>query len=138
MKNTKFGLGLVVGAMAFLAMGAGTARAQALRPNILVIFDTSGSMLNNNSDGSPLCSATTGGTSSRIYSLKQALRESMAQVGTDEANFGLMRYPELEVQTQTPVCPQGHYNNNDTTGIINTGNTNPGNCTAGAACGNNC
>src|SRR5207249_1402928 len=90
------------------------------------------------SDGSPLCSATTGGTSSRIYSLKQALREAMAEVGTDEANFGLMRYPEIEVQTQAPACPQGHYSNNDTTGVINPGNTNPGNCTAGASCGNSC
>ncbi|HKW85028.1 MAG TPA: hypothetical protein VJN68_14860, partial [Burkholderiaceae bacterium] len=106
MKNTQFGLGLVVGAMAFLTLGTGTARAQALRPNIMVIFDTSGSMLNNNTnDGSPLCAG--GGTNSRIYSLKKALRDAMAQVGTDEANFGLMRYPELEVQTQTPVCPQG-------------------------------
>src|SRR6185369_963455 len=122
-------------AVASVSMSSGAAKAQSLRPNILVVFDTSGSMLTNNTDdGSPLCGSTAAGAGSRIYSLKKALRDAMAQVGTDEANFGLMRYAELENPMQTPACPQGHYNNNDTTGLINPDVTNPGNCAAGAAC----
>jgi MYXO-CTERM domain-containing protein len=101
-----------------VAFTSGVARAQALRPNILVIFDTSGSMLANNADdGSVLCGSTAAGKGSRIYSLKKALADAMAQVGTDEANFGLMRYPELTNPMQAPVCPQGHYNNDTTTAL---------------------
>ncbi len=97
---------------------AAPAAAQSLRPNILVVFDTSGSMLYNDSnDGSALCSNNANGKTSRIYSLKKALRDALAQVGTDEANFGLMRYPELEDPTKTPVCPEGHYGNDPTTGL---------------------
>ncbi|HVY39050.1 MAG TPA: MopE-related protein [Polyangia bacterium] len=107
---------------------AGTAQAQTIKPNILIVFDTSGSMLNNNTnDGSPLCN--NGGQNSRIYNLKHALRDALAQIGTDEANFGLMRYPELEVPGQAPVCPQGHYTNNNTTAL-------PVGCTGG--CSANC
>jgi len=83
------------------------AQAQALRPNILVLFDTSGSMLNGGSDGSPLCGGS--GTSSRIYNMKNALRQAMAQVGTDEANFGLMRFPQVENAAQGWTCPAGHW-----------------------------
>jgi MYXO-CTERM domain-containing protein len=97
---------------------ASAARAQSLRPNILVVFDTSGSMLYNDAnDGSPLCNNNANGKTSRIYSLKKALRDALAQVGTDEANFGLLRYPELEDPTQTPVCPNGHYSNDATTAL---------------------
>jgi MYXO-CTERM domain-containing protein len=107
---------------------AGGAQAQSLRPNILVVFDTSGSMLHNDADdGSKLCNDN--GTSSRIFSLKKALRDALAQVGTDEANFGLMRYPELENPAQTPVCPNGHYGNDQTTAL-------PVGCTNN--CGGNC
>jgi hypothetical protein len=88
------------------------ARAQALRPNILVIQDTSGSMLyNQQNDGSPLCSSSPGyaqGQQSRIYSMKNALRAALAQVGTDEANFGLMRFPQIEDATLSFTCPRGH------------------------------
>ena len=112
----RLGIVAIVLATAVLAAAA-PAAAQSLRPNILVIFDSSGSMLANNStlDGSPLCNNQ--GQGSRIFSLKKALRDAMAQVGTDEANFGLMRYPELDRPMQTPVCPQGHYANNSTTAL---------------------
>jgi MYXO-CTERM domain-containing protein len=112
------GIVLLLGAAVAVALAPGVARAQALRPNILVIFDTSGSMLaNNNDDGSILCGSTNAGKGSRIYSLKKALADAMAQVGTDEANFGLMRYPELTIPMQAPVCPNGHYNNDTTTAL---------------------
>jgi MYXO-CTERM domain-containing protein len=118
-------------AATILSVGAREARAQSLRPNILVVFDTSGSMLHNDADdGSALCGGT--GSSSRIYSLKKALRDALAQVGTDEANFGLMRYPELEKPGQTPVCPNGHYTNDRTTALP-VGCT--GNCTGSCECG---
>jgi MYXO-CTERM domain-containing protein len=100
--------GLILGVLAAVALPAGAARAQSLRPNILVIFDTSGSMLlNQASDGSPLCAGA--GTSSRVYSLKKALRDAMAQVGTDEANFGLMRFPQIEDPTLSFTCPRAHW-----------------------------
>jgi MYXO-CTERM domain-containing protein len=118
---------LVVGVVVALGLG-GAAQAQSLRPNILVVFDTSGSMLRNDTDdGSALCLGS--GTSSRIFSLKKALRDALAQVGTDEANFGLMRYPELELPNQAPVCPNGHYGNDQTTAL-------PVGCTNN--CGGNC
>ena len=70
--------------VAALGLGGG-ARAQSLRPNILVVFDTSGSMLHNDTDdGTALCNGN--GTNCRIFSLKKALRDALAQVGTDEAS----------------------------------------------------
>src|SRR3954462_12462303 len=57
------------------------------------------------SDGSPLCGNA--GTTSRIYSLKNALRQALAQVGTDEANFGLMRFPQIEDPALSFTCPRG-------------------------------
>ena len=49
MKKT---VGLTLGILAGLSF-AGEARAQSLRPNMMFIFDTSGSMLDNqNNDGS--------------------------------------------------------------------------------------
>jgi MYXO-CTERM domain-containing protein len=105
-----------------------TAEAQSLRPNILIVFDSSGSMLRNDTDdGSPLCNNN--GQSSRIFSLKKAIRDALAQVGTDEANFGLMRYPELDFPMKQPQCPDGHYGNDQTTAL-------PVGCTNN--CGNNC
>jgi MYXO-CTERM domain-containing protein len=118
-------------AAAAVVAAAGTARAQSLRPNILVVFDTSGSMLHNDADdGTKLCNGN--GATSRIFSLKNALRAALAQVGTDEANFGLMRYPELENPGQTPVCPNGHYTNDHTTALPVGCN---GNCTVACECG---
>ena len=39
---------------------------------------------------------TTNGQTSRVYNMKNAIRAALAQVGTDEANFGLVRFPQLE------------------------------------------
>ena len=94
---------VVLGAVAGLSLASATAHAQALRPNILVWLDTSGSMLYSQSlDGSPLCNTsmqnTTNGQMSRVYNMKNAIRAALAQVGTDEANFGLARFPQLELR----------------------------------------
>src|SRR5690242_8762028 len=93
-KVSRAALALMVGVTVVAA--SSVAGAQSLRPNILIVFDTSGSMLYNQAnDGSPLCSTANGytqGQSSRIYSLKSALQQALAQVGTDEANIGLMRF----------------------------------------------
>ncbi|HVX96579.1 MAG TPA: MopE-related protein [Polyangia bacterium] len=105
--KTRFALGL---ALATVSATAAPAAAQSLRPNILVVFDTSGSMQLdaseswagervNESAGS--CPAVPAGKVSRLYSLKAALREALAQVGTDEANFGLMSFPQLVDPTLT-------------------------------------
>jgi hypothetical protein len=83
-----------------LGLGAAPVVAQSLRPNILFVFDTSGSMQLND-DASPswageqtnICPTTAGSSPSRLLSLKKAIRESLAEVGTDEANFGLMTSP---------------------------------------------
>jgi len=103
---------------------AGTARAQSLRPNIMFIFDTSGSMAENAAgtpvgEGPNICTTTQNPnyTTSRIYNLKQALRSALAQVGTDEANFGLMSFPLVQGTSYvTTACtpsgaaqPLGHY-----------------------------
>ena len=99
--------------LALAAMSA-PARAQALRPNILILLDTSGSMLYNQSnDGSPLCSNNTNGQGSRVYNMKNAIRAALAQAGTDEANFGLARFPQLE-NVATATCPAGHWSNGTT------------------------
>jgi MYXO-CTERM domain-containing protein len=114
MPSNKTTASLLAGLAAFaaIALAASTARAQALRPNMLIIFDTSGSMLRSQTDdGSPLCNGS--GTSSRIYRLKNAMREALAQVGTDEANFGLMRFPQIE-GTSSGGCPEAFWTNNNT------------------------
>ncbi|MEO8214546.1 MAG: MopE-related protein, partial [Myxococcales bacterium] len=50
------------------------------------------------------------GTGSRIFSLKSALRAALAQVGTDEANFGLMSFPQTTTNTfDNSTCSTGHY-----------------------------
>ena len=97
-----FLVSVVVG---LVAIGATPAEAQSLRPNILFIFDTSGSMAENamgmnvgegtNTCPSATCTTMNGvttctdGKTSRIYNLKSSLRSALAQVGSDEANFGL-------------------------------------------------
>jgi MYXO-CTERM domain-containing protein len=111
MKKT---FGLTLGILAGLSFAGAEARAQALRPNMMILFDTSGSMLyNQNNDGSVLCSNNANGQTSRIFRLKNALRDALAQVGTDEANFGLMRFPQVETGT-TSTCPQGRWANTNT------------------------
>jgi MYXO-CTERM domain-containing protein len=113
MKKT---LVVTLGLLGGLTLADREAHAQALRPNILVIFDTSGSMLYNQAnDGSPLCSGNqqANGQTSRIYRLKNALRDALAQVGADEANFGLMRFPQVE-GTTNGNCPEGYWTNSGT------------------------
>jgi MYXO-CTERM domain-containing protein len=105
---------LAVGVLAGLSFAGRPARAQALRPNIMVLLDTSGSMLYNQAnDGSPLCNNNANGQTSRVYNMKNAIRAALAQVGTDEANFGLMRFPQLE-NTATTNCPAAHWSNGTT------------------------
>jgi len=105
---------LMVGTFAGLALAAGGAQAQALRPNILMLLDTSGSMLYQQAnDGSPLCNNNANGQTSRVYNMKNAIRAALAQVGTDEANFGLARFPQLE-NVATATCPAGHWSNGTT------------------------
>ena len=119
---------LVLGASS-LAIFAGVslglsrpAEAQALRPNILVLFDTSGSMLYNQAnDGSPLCNNNANGQTSRIYNMKHALRDALAEVGTDEANFGLMRFPQTFNSGQADNCPQAFWSNANTSVSGNAG-----------------
>ena len=119
-------LALVLGS----ARGAGAGRpaaahAQALRPNILILLDTSGSMLYSQSnDGSPLCTGANhaNGQTSRVYNMKNAIRAALAQVGTDEANFGLARFPQLE-NAATTNCPAAHWSNGTTA-----------NCTTSTTC----
>ena len=121
----KKNLVLMLGTFAGLALGAGAAHAQALRPNIMILLDTSGSMLyNENNDGSPLCNNNANGQTSRVYNMKNAIRAALAQVGTDEANFGLMRFPQLENAASTG-CPAAHWSNG-TSANCNTSTT----CTA--------
>src|SRR5262245_21886512 len=103
-------------ALAACASAAAPAAAQSLRPNILIVFDTSGSMqLDETStwagerinEQAGSCPAPPAGKVSRLYSLKAALREALAQVGTDEANFGLMSFPQLVDPTLTQPPPAG-------------------------------
>jgi MYXO-CTERM domain-containing protein len=104
-----------------IAGAAASARAQSLRPNIMFLVDTSGSMHEdsngmNQADGTTVCPQS---TTSRLYSLKSGLRAALQQVGTDEANFGLMSFPEVVSNTYTSLTanqctqltqnPIGHY-----------------------------
>ena len=70
-KVSRAGLVLGVVGVSLVAAG-GVARAQSLRPNILFIFDTSGSMgddAGNNwrGENTNICLSTTGATVSRLY-----------------------------------------------------------------------
>ncbi|MES1204528.1 MAG: MopE-related protein [Pseudomonadota bacterium] len=110
-RKVRCAVSLLAGALAALGAG-GSVRAQSLRPHVLFIFDTSGSMRENAAgtnvgEGTNLCTA---GTTSRIYSLKNALRASLAQAGTDEANFGLMSFAQTTTNTLAGgSCSTGHY-----------------------------
>src|SRR3569623_565233 len=100
------------------------AAAQSLRPNILCIFDTSGSM-GQSASGSNVGEDTNicpSGTGSKLYGLKSALRAALAQVGADEANFGLMSFPQVVVTSPNTsrwcgTSSWGHYN--PTSGVRN-------------------
>jgi MYXO-CTERM domain-containing protein len=89
----------------------------------MFIFDTSGSMAENGNgtavgEGPNVCTTTQNPNyaTSRIYNLKQALRSALQQVGTDEANFGLMSFPLVQGTAYVNTCatnavaqPFGHY-----------------------------
>jgi hypothetical protein len=114
-----------VAAFAALAAAPAPADAQPVRPNILVVFDTSTSMLEDrpacgglatDCDGSPLCSNQ--GQTSRIFRLKQAIREALVEVGNDEANFGLARFAQRTTPATDRGCFRGHYINAVDTGTL--------------------
>ena len=130
----------VLGGMVMGLVIASPARAQSLRPHILFIFDTSGSM-GQNAAGSNVGENTNicpSGTGSKLYGLKSALRAALAQVGTDEANFGLMSFPQVVVNNPTPskwcgTSSWGHYNPTAAvSGVTIAGRTSSGNHTATA------
>ena len=109
---------VAAGVIAAVAGASGRdAGAQSLRPHVLFIFDTSGSM-RENAGGSNVGENTNicpSASTSKIYGLKSALRAALAQVGADEANFGLMSFPQVVVNNPNPSnwCGSsswGHYN----------------------------
>lgn len=112
------------GAGGTAAAGAGGATSAGTRPNLLFIFDNSGSMDENASgtwvgENTNICPSPSAVTS-RMYSAKAALRGALSDLGT-QANVGLMSFP---IQTRTPppytvaswcrtanadIGPVGHY-----------------------------
>jgi len=92
------GRSLVV--VVLLCLASSLAQAN-IKPKILIIFDTSGSMLNGG-DGSELCSWSN--QSSRIYQLKQALFEVLQGMGAEEVDFGLSTFPMMVNPQLTPKC----------------------------------
>jgi hypothetical protein len=95
------GLAYVLTAATVLASAGASAQ---IKPRIMIIFDTSGSMLDGNSrDGSPLCGNQ--GTTSRIYQLKVALFETLQGVGAQEVDWSLATFPMFVDPMRTPRCP---------------------------------
>jgi MYXO-CTERM domain-containing protein len=98
-------------ALATLVLIAAVPAEAQVRPKVLIIFDTSGSMLKNSAevwqdgDGSALC--TNKGQTSRIYLLKAALFEVLQGIGAKEIDFGLATYPMSVDPTRTPYCAVG-------------------------------
>ncbi len=93
-----------------LALSRRRARAQSLRPNILVVFDTSGSMLRN--DRQRRLAAVRqqrDGQTSRIY---QPQEGAARRAGAGRHRRGQLRPHALPADRgpqPTPVCPRGHY-----------------------------
>jgi len=88
-------------AIGFLMLVGSPAAAQ-IKPKIHIIFDTSGSMLSSNADGSELCSNV--GQTSRIYQLKAALFDVLQGMGADEVDFALSTFPMMVDPTRKPEC----------------------------------
>jgi len=96
-------------ALAILLALTAPARAQ-VKPKIMIIFDTSGSMMKDSTgtyfgggaDGSLLCGGV--GQAARIYQLKTALFEVLQGMGAQEIDFALATYPMMVDPTRTPVC----------------------------------
>lgn len=80
---------------------SGTAHGN-IKPKILIVFDTSGSMLNGGADGSELCSNSNQGC--RIYQLKKALFEVLQGMGAEEVDFALSTFPMMVDPGRTPKC----------------------------------
>ncbi|MDY0000030.1 MAG: MopE-related protein [Polyangia bacterium] len=82
------------------------AEAQVVKPHILMIFDTSGSMLASSCDGqNPPVGNSSSGTNSNIYNVKAAMYQALFFAGADEANFGLMRFPHFDRACTLESCP---------------------------------
>jgi MYXO-CTERM domain-containing protein len=87
---------------------ASTPALAQIRPKIMIIFDTSGSMMRDKygqayqGDGSELCTGV--GKQTRIYQLKTALFEVLQGIGTQELDFALATYPMMLDPTRQPVC----------------------------------
>ena len=96
---------LLSGVLLF-ALFSSPAHAQ-VKPKVMIIFDTSGSMLSNDRDGSPLCNNR--GTNSRIYQLKVALFDVLQGIGATEMDFALATFPQMVDPNRNRGCPNGHY-----------------------------
>jgi hypothetical protein len=100
----------------------GSVALAQVKPKILIIFDTSGSMLGDDgTDGSALCSATTDGKASTLYQLKAAFIDVLQGIGANEIDFALQTFPMLLNPSHTPTCAtasgsySGHYYQDSTT-----------------------
>ncbi len=90
------------------------ATAQPVKPNILIVFDTSGSMFDRSGGGAVYCDGQiapvgngSSGRDTRIYNLKAAIAEALFYAGVDEANFGLARFPHQENACNLDSCSFG-------------------------------
>jgi len=112
--NTKY-IASLLAAAAILAFSF-QAAAQAQPPHIMVLVDSSGSMLRDipgaftGGDGSSsptpegTCCPGWDGESSRIYIAKDVLREATLSVGEDEVVFGLASYWQERMSTPWSDC----------------------------------
>jgi hypothetical protein len=121
--------GAVLAGVALVAW-APVVHAQPPRPHVLVLVDTSEGMLApagpDGKDGSLLCggdpgkcgpaaacaaepSCTAAGCASRLFRLKEGLREALEELGTETANFGLAHFPARATPAVDRGCPHGHY-----------------------------
>jgi hypothetical protein len=85
----------------------GNQASAQIKPKVLIVFDTSGSMLSGSKDGSPLCGNQ--GQDSSIYQLKVALFDVLQGMGADEIDFALATFPQQVDPGKTPKCSEGHY-----------------------------
>jgi hypothetical protein len=99
----------IVAALALYATPS-AAQLDPGRPKLMILFDTSNSMLSKTvrqTDGSPLCNGD--GKDSRVYQLKVALFNAMLGIGANEIDFGLSTFPMMMDPTKSKGCPDGHY-----------------------------
>jgi MYXO-CTERM domain-containing protein len=105
---------LTPASLAVVVILLGGAASAQIKPRILIIFDTSGSMVRNSADvpqpgdGTALCAAldpTGAGKTTRVYQLKQALFEVLQGIGGLEVDWALATYPMFVDPSRTPKCP---------------------------------